>query len=214
MRSKVWQVIIQKVLKVRLWLLIVLVAISVLFYLCWLKRSGDSRLAWALRYPSKKLELSVCSLISPTGWDIIVNRKHNMVDSRKLIFMSANLFESEDKFPESEFPYISLFFRNHSSETFWIHNAIMGRFLLNVGAKRTIHDIDGKNVVVYRYEGPRFFYVVDSGNYKIEEVPECNSVSIGVCSDFGFYGVFWGLPENERDFWAVMKSIQWDEQKE
>lgn len=189
-------------------LLLLLVLFAVSFFM-WLTRSPNSKIAWTLRYPSRKFELSACSLVSPKGWDVIVNRKYNSVDNPKLVFMASRLFEGAEGFPESEIPYISLFLREDCDEDTWLRSR-MGRFLQSVQAQRAVLEVDGTEVVAYCYEGPKFLYVIGSGDYEIVEVPEYNSVTIGICSDFGFFGVFWGLPEDEQAFWDVINSIQWN----
>jgi len=167
----------------------------------------ETSIGYALNYPPKTYSTPICTFISPRGWEVeIKNNKFNK---------ESNIFATLMRLPfghEKEFPArlcgISLFFQINNDEKRYLKTNL-GKFAQDVNATRTIIPIEGKDVIFYRYEGPLYpdFNPINSSatghNNRI------TSVTIGFCSDFGFGGFFWGLPENEKGFWKTVKSIKW-----
>jgi hypothetical protein len=162
---------------------------------------------WGFRFPSRKLHLPVCSLVCPKGWYVETNPGHNPAYDTEILYISR--LQAPDKLPEADPPWTTLYFGNGSDENSFLRCPI-GKFLLDMKAQRTIRKLDGLDAVVYRYEGPKFRCLGEKHSYNIEEDKTCLSVTIGICSNFGFYATFWGLPGDEEIFWTTLKSIKWN----
>ena len=187
--------------------LLVIISLGLLY--AWNWTSYGTRLGHALMYPSKEISSPVCSFILPNGWNLNLSKNYASSRGGRFAFMTRWLFEKADKFSKKDRTAVVAFlFRENGNEKFFLSSP-NGKFLQEMEASRTVCKIDGKRIIFYRYQGPKFMESVKDGQYVISQNLQYKSISIGFCSDFGFYGMFWGLSENEQNFWDVIKSIQW-----
>lgn len=83
------------------------------------------------------------------------------------------------------------------------------KFPVESGAEEGFLEIDGKKIHFLRYVGLK--YISEGGVVLESEFP---TVTITLYSDFGFYGAFFGFPEEETGFWEMIESIRWEKEGE
>ena len=170
----------------------------------------DSRIKMAFNQISRKkyrVDLPVCTLVVPKNWYSEVSSVFNGIDKHKLIYMDCQRLSSY-KGKSVELAYTIFSFGVGRDEQAFL-NTYMGKGITRLGPKeRIIHNVDGKEVFSYHYQGTKRMDGDDKNPLYIT-TEEFDSVTIAVCSDFGFYGFFWGLPQHEPLFWDTLNSIEW-----
>ena len=104
---------------------------------------------------------------------------------------------------------IHFVFFKKGDESIYLKNPV-GRIVKEFQATKDSYQIDGEEVIVYRYKGPYYCSTTENGEV-IGENQNNKSVSILLYSDFGFLACFWGLPEHEDSFWATIDSIKFNQ---
>lgn len=197
-----------KVFHIHVWLLVIFDIALVASIVSWFTFSYDSRLAWDIRFPSQQLELSICSLTLPKGWHARIYTDHNGLDQPSLLFMNRKLFDNEEKFPTSAFAYTGLYFERHANKENLTARPITA-FLVEMGAAQTARTVDENQLTVYRYNGPQYILTTPENPNGVICPAPCDTITIRIVSEFGFSALFWGLPDNEQDFWSMIDSIDW-----
>lgn len=167
-----------------------------------------TKLYWIVRYPSKTYNTETVSFKSPWGWDV---RVWNSDNSKKIVGMSTGLFDYQDLYFDTCSPYIILYYDKDFDAERWFGEGL-ARVLNEVDAKEETRTINSDKYTIFRYQGNRLLCFDNNSSadpsFKYEKIDKDNSVVIAFYNERGLYGMFWGLLEQEKDFWKVLSGME------
>lgn len=147
---------------------------------------------------TKTLNLKICTIQVPDSWI------YEMPQTGKTILYFQGLLEKsnvQDDILENSSGGLSYEPILTAEE---LEKWTLNKFPANNGAEKGFLVIDGRRISFLRYVGLKY---ISEGRMVLEG--EFETVTITLYSDFGFYGAFFGLPEEETEFWEMIESIRW-----
>ncbi|MBN1788249.1 MAG: hypothetical protein JW806_07625 [Sedimentisphaerales bacterium] len=175
-------------------------------------RRPKTKSDWVNKYPQSNLSLAVFDINLPEGWGSIVNPEYDLNNHPELISVYTELFDEHRKaFPINEFPTAQLFLGQKTEEAFL--RTYIGKLLIDANSPRKIIEVDGRELILYRYEGDRMICTYGPNAQKTIKT-DMPSITIGIASEFGFYASFWGLKEHEPIFIEMINSIKWNKTRD
>ncbi|OXU15460.1 hypothetical protein [Sedimentisphaera salicampi] len=161
------------------------------------------------RFPAKRIETEWFAAKTPAGWELRDCRDWDGFVQQKLIFLTSYKVNEVHGF---QIPPVIIFAgtKSGSFESSMLINGLQDFIYSSAQAKEDEIQIDGKTCYYKRYEGEMSWQPDVPDNILIS--PNCHSVTINFDFDYKglrFYGFFWGFPEQEKDFWDMLKTVEW-----